>query len=87
MVIKIIQTNLLSHLNLEKFSFDKDGEHGELILEALCASEIKLVSFNLAYNKVWWTRQECLQLLPVFLRQQERLEELDLSKGYFTSDE
>ena len=28
-MVKIIQTNLLSHLNLERFSSDRDGEHGE----------------------------------------------------------
>ena len=26
MIVKIIQTNLLTHLNLKSFSFDKDGE-------------------------------------------------------------
>ncbi len=40
MVVKIIQINLLSHLSLESFSKDKDGEHGEEILEALCTSNI-----------------------------------------------
>ena len=69
MIVKIIQTNLLSHLNLEKFSYDKDGDHGEQILEALCASKTNLVSLNMSGNRSWWTREECIQLLQAFLRQ------------------
>ena len=29
MIVKVIQTNLLSHLNLSNFSGKRDGEHGE----------------------------------------------------------
>ena len=63
MVVKIIQTNLLTHLNLEEFSLDKDGEHGEQILEALCASRINLVYLNLAGNEGWWSLEERMQML------------------------
>ena len=63
MIVKIIQTNLLTHLNLEKFSFDKDGEHGEQILETLCASNINLVYLNMTTNRSWWIQEERIQLL------------------------
>ena len=69
MIVKIIQTNLLSHLNLEKFSYDKDGDHGEQILEALCASNTNLISLNLDFNRSWWTREDCILLLQAFFRQ------------------
>ena len=69
MIVNIIKTNLLSHLDLYYFSFDKDGEHGEQILEALCASNINLVSLVISNNRSWWTREECIQLLQAFLRQ------------------
>ena len=69
MIVKIIKTNLLSHLNLETFSRDQDGEHGEQILEALCASNINLIYLNLTGNRSWWMKEECVQLLQVFLRQ------------------
>ena len=29
MVVRIIKSNQLSHLNLESFRFERDGEHGE----------------------------------------------------------
>ena len=69
MIVKIIQTNLLSHLDLESFCLDKDGDQGEQILEALCASNINLKFFNLTGNRSWWTREGCIQLLQAFLRQ------------------
>ena len=37
-------------------------------------------------NRGWWIREECRQLLPVFLRQQQRLQELDLNQSNFTSE-
>ena len=86
LVVKIIQTNLLSHLNLEAFSLNYDGEQGEQILEALCASNIKLVYLNMTENKGWWIQEGCIQLLQAFLREQERLEELHLRHSYFSSE-
>lgn len=63
MVIKVINTNLLSYLNLQKFSFDNDADHGEQILEALCASNINLQHLDMSRNESWWTRQDCRELL------------------------
>ena len=60
MIVNIIKTNLLSHLDLYYFNYDKDGEHGEQILEALCDSNINLVHLKIAGNISWWTREECI---------------------------
>ena len=69
MVVKIIRTNRLSHLNLQMLSYDQgNGEVGEQILEALCATNIDLIDFNLSFNKSWWKREECGQLLAAFLQ-------------------
>ena len=69
MIVKILQTNRISNLDLDSFSYDKDGDHEQQILEALCASNTNLVSLNMAGNISWWTRDECIQLLQAFLRQ------------------
>ena len=69
MIVKIVKTNLLSHLDLDDFSWDKNGDHGEQILEALCASNTNLVSLDISINKSWWIRDECIQLLQAFLLQ------------------
>ena len=37
-------------------------------------------------NKSWWVREEWSQLLPVFLREQTRLEELNLNNSCFTGE-
>ena len=68
MIVKIVQTNLLAHLDLTAFSYTKDADHGEMILEALCSSNINLEHLYLSANRVWWESEECLQLLQAFLR-------------------
>ena len=64
----------------------KNGEHGEQILEALCATKINLIYLNISKNKSWWTREDCRQLLQAFLCEQERLEELEMYSSYLTSE-
>ena len=86
MIVKIIQTNLITLLNLDGFSLDKDGEHGEQILETLCASNIKLEYLNMSNTKVWWIQEERLQLLLAFLREQDQLVEFDFRLNFLASD-
>ena len=40
----------------------------------------------MADNKSWWILEECKQLLPVSLRQQQRLQELNLDFSQLTAE-
>ena len=78
MVIQIINgCNTITHLDLEHFSYWKGQEHGDQIIEALQASEIKgLVSVNARMNESWW-RGENSSNMDMFLETMQRQPDLE----------
>ena len=80
----------ITHLDLERFSFDKDKGEGAVVLSALASSSslLTITHFRCSYNYSWFKKgkESNVELLCDAIRAMKNLTYLNFSTSQFSTE-